>query len=215
MSLTEQLQALYQASRGKRPAEVLAIMDDAAKRLAESGQADRAVNVGVQAPRFALPNVAGETVSADDLLAGGPVVLSFYRGAWCPYCNLELRALQEHVDEFAALGARLVAISPQIPDETLSVTQKDQLTFDVLSDLGSEVAGRYGLAFDLPDELTALYDQWGFDLARVNGGYGRTLPLPATYVLDREGVIQWAFVNSDYTQRAEPAEILKALTDLR
>jgi peroxiredoxin len=107
-----------------------------------------------------------------------------------------------------------VAVSPQIPDESLTLSEKHGLAFEVLSDIGSDTAKQYGLAFDLPDDLAAVYDKLGFDLQRVNDGHPRTLPLPATYVIDRDGVIRWAFVNTDYTTRAEPADILAALDAL-
>jgi peroxiredoxin len=141
--------------------------------------------------------------------------LSFYRGNWCPYCNLELRALQANIGEFAARGARLVAISPQVPDESLSVTEKHGLTFDVLSDVGTTVAQRYGLSFAIPAELAAIYERRGHDLIRTNGGHGRTLVIPASYVIGRDGVIAWAFVNSDHTKRAEPSDMIAALDALR
>lgn len=186
-------------------------MDRAGLELADSGLADLARTVGDPAPRFTLPSATGTTVALDDLLAEGPVVLTFYRGAWCPYCNLALRTLQQHHPDITARGARLVAVSPQIPDESLTLTEKHGLAFDVLSDLGSDTAKQYGLAFDLPDDLAAAYDKLGLDLQRVNDGHPRTLPLPATYVIDRDGVIRWAFVDTDYTTRAEPADIIAAL----
>lgn len=214
MNLSEQLQARLRANKDRLPADVLAVMERATRDLEETGQATRAVNVGEKAPAFALPSALGATVTLDDLLRHGPVVLSFYRGGWCPYCNLELNALQQHVAEFQAHGARLVAISPQLPDESLATAERHSLTFDVLSDVGSGVAKAYGLAFDLPDDLAAIYDGFGFELERVNGGHARTLPIPATYVLDNAGVIRWAHVNSDYTQRAEPTAVVKALAEL-
>lgn len=189
-------------------------MRRAGQELADSGHADRALTVGARAPRFRLPSATGESVSLAGLLAAGPVVLTFYRGAWCPYCNIALRALQQHHAEISARGAALAAVSPQIPDESLSLADKHRLPFSVLSDVGSDTAKQYGLAFDLPDDLAAVYDRLGFDLQRVNGGHARTLPLPATYVIDREGVIRWAFVDADYTRRAEPADILAALDAL-
>jgi peroxiredoxin len=213
-TLDAELRAFYESRHPQIPAETREIMDRAARGLAESGQADRSLTVGARAPRFSLPSATGHTVTLEGLLAEGPVVLTFYRGAWCPYCNIALRALQQHHDAIAARGARLVAISPQIPDESLTLTEKHQLTFDVLSDLGSDTAKQYGLAFDLPDDLAAVYDQFGFDLQRVNGRHPRTLPMPATYVLDRDGTIRWAFVDTDYTKRAEPTDILAALDEL-
>ncbi|MFD8767215.1 peroxiredoxin-like family protein [Streptomyces mirabilis] len=211
MSLNAELRAFYDSRQKQIPADVRAVMQRATRELAQSGQADHAVNVGANAPSFTLPSATGQALTLDELLAEGPVVLTFYRGAWCPYCNIALRALQQHHDAITARGARLVAISPQIPDESLSLAEKHELTFDVLSDVGSDTAKQYGLAFDLPDDLAAVYERLGIDLDRANGGHTRTLPLPATYIIDRQGTIRWAFVNTDYTTRAEPADILAAL----
>ncbi|MGX1855521.1 peroxiredoxin-like family protein [Streptomyces sp. NPDC055299] len=216
MSLQDELRGLrdqYKNGR-KLPPDALEIIDRGMRELAAAGLADRALGVGAQAPRFVLPAVVGQQVALDGLLAEGPVVLAFYRGAWCPFCNLALRALQQHHDAITARGARLVAVSPQSPDDSLSLAEKEQLSFDVLSDIGSDTAKQYGIAFDLSDELGALYDRLGIDLQRVNAGHSRTLPLPATYVIDRTGVIQWAFVETDHTVRAEPADILAALDAL-
>ncbi|MGV9881868.1 peroxiredoxin-like family protein [Streptomyces sp. NPDC003006] len=211
MSLKDDLRDLYVNGHRRLPPDVLEVMDRGAAQLLATRLAENALGTGDPAPRFTLASATGEEVSLDALLADGPVVLTFYRGAWCPYCNLALRALQQHTDDFAARGARLVALSPQIPDESLTLTEKEQLAFPVLSDIGSDVAKQFGIAFDLSDELGALYDRLGFELHRVNAGHHRTLPLPATYVIDRAGVIRWAFVDTDYTVRAEPSDILKAL----
>ncbi|GAA3840194.1 peroxiredoxin-like family protein [Streptomyces coacervatus] len=213
-TLNAELRTFYEARQQQIPAEIREIMQRAGQELADSGQADRALTVDAQAPRFSLPSAPGQTLTLDDLLAEGPVVLTFYRGAWCPYCNIALRALQQHHEAITDRGARLVAVSPQIPDASLTLSEKHALTFDVLSDLGSDTAKQYGLAFDLPDDLAAVYDKLGFDLQRVNDGHPRTLPLPATYVIDRDGVIRWAFVDTDYTTRAEPADIIAALDAL-
>ncbi|GAB3155304.1 peroxiredoxin-like family protein [Microbispora hainanensis] len=215
MTLNAELRAFFEARQKQIPARVREIMKRAGDELAESGQAVRALGVGARAPRFRLPSATGRTVALDDLLAHGPVVLVFYRGTWCPYCNIALRAMQRHHDEIIALGARLVAVSPQIPDESLSLKEKHELDFEVLSDVGSDTAKQYGLAFDLSHELAAVYDTLGFDLQRVNGGHPRTLPIPATYVIDRQGTIRWAFADADYTRRAEPEDVLRALADLR
>ncbi|MDQ0988851.1 peroxiredoxin-like family protein [Streptomyces sp. V3I7] len=213
-SLNAELRTFYEARQQQIPAEIRQIMQRASQELADSGQADRALTVGAQAPRFNLPSATGQTVALDGLLNDGPVVLTFYRGAWCPYCNIALRSLQQHHEAICARGARLVAVSPQIPDESLTLTEKHDLAFDVLSDIGSDTAKQYGLAFDLPDDLSAVYDKLGFDLQRVNDGHPRTLPLPATYVIDRTGAIRWAFVDTDYTARAEPADIIATLDAL-
>ncbi|MBO0803467.1 MAG: AhpC/TSA family protein [Nocardiopsaceae bacterium] len=214
MNLRDELRTLYENSQLRAPADARDIMKRNADDLAATGLAEHALGAGAQGPRFALRSAVGDEVTLDALVAEGPVVLTFYRGAWCPYCNLALRALQRHHDAIRERGARLVAVSPQVPDESLSLIEKHDLPFDVLSDIGSDVAKQYGIAFDLSDELAALYDRWGFDLQRVNAGHARTLPLPATYVIDKDGVIRWAFIDTDYTHRAEPADILAALDAL-
>ncbi|MFF2012733.1 peroxiredoxin-like family protein [Streptomyces sp. NPDC058195] len=214
MSLNDELRAFREVQRRQDPAEGWAIKAKAARELAESGQAERALSVGAHAPRFSLPSATGRTVALQDLLAGGPVVLTFYRGAWCPYCNMTLRSLQRHHADITARGAHLVAVSPEVPDESLSLSEKQELAFDVLSDIGSATAKQYGVAFELSDELAAHYAGSGLDLERVNSGHARTLPVPATFVIDRSGVIRWAFVDTDFTVRAEPAGILAALDAL-
>lgn len=211
MTLSEQLREQSESARLRTSPTDRESMKRQADDLAASGLAERALKVGARAPKFALPSVTGPEIALTALLAEGPVVLTFYRGAWCPYCNLALRALQEINGDIRDRGARLVAVSPQIPDESLSLVDKHDLAFDVLSDIGSETAKRYGIAFDISDDLAAMYDQRGLELQRVNGGHARTLPLPATFVIDDQGIVQWTFVATDHTRRAEPADILAAL----
>ena len=215
MNLREELLRVYEDARSNRSSEDNETTDRAAAELFNAGTADRAKAVGDVAPVFSLPSATGETVTLSDLLEDGPVVLSFYRGSWCPYCNLELRALQANIMEFKARNARLVAISPQVPDESLSTAEKHSLTFDVLSDVGAIVSQSYGLSFVIPAELAALYERRGHDLIRRNGGDGRTLVIPATYVIRQSGSISWSFVDSDHTRRAEPRDIIAALDAIR
>ncbi|GFE15666.1 peroxiredoxin [Streptomyces glebosus] len=214
MSLQDELTALLRTGYRELPAASREVMERAGKELAASGLASRALRTGDSAPRFSLPTATGDTVSLHALLSAGPVVLTFYRGAWCPYCNLALRALQAHHADISARGAQLVAISPQVPDESLTLTEKHSLAFDVLSDIGSDTAKQFGISFDLPDDLAVVYESFGFDLQRVNGGHPRSLPVPATYVIDRDGTIRWSFLDTDYTARAEPSDILSALDAL-
>ncbi|WP_405937553.1 AhpC/TSA family protein [Streptomyces sp. NBC_00726] len=215
MTLNAELRTFYEARQQQIPAEVREIMRRAGAELTASGRINHALTAGAQAPRFTLPSATGKAVGLGQLLTQGPVVLTFYRGAWCPYCNLTLRSLQQHHTGITDRGAQLVAVSPQIPDESLSLAEKHALDFTVLSDAGSDTAKAYGLAFDLPDDLAAVYDKLGFDLHRVNGGHPRTLPVPATYVIDQNGTVRWAFADTDYTKRAEPADIIAALDTLR
>ena len=181
------------------------------EKLAASQVAEFAKTIGDAAPDFTLPNAIGRPVSLSGLLARGPVVLSFYRGGWCPFCSLELQALQAIQPEIQSLGATLVGISPETPDNSLSTKQKQQLTFEVLSDQGNRVARDYGLLFQIYDEMRPLYLEWGFDLPAVNGDDSWEIPVPATYVIDPGGVIRAGHVDKDYTRRMEPADILAAL----
>ncbi|MGH7222385.1 MAG: peroxiredoxin-like family protein [Gemmataceae bacterium] len=176
----------------------------------------RAVAEGDRAPNFRLPNAQGGSVELHDLLRQGPVVLTFYRGQWCPYCSLELRAYQKLLPQIQALGAKLIAVSPQTPDNSLSTAEKYQLAYPVLSDVGLHVARAYGLAFDLPLELVELYQrQWSNDLVKWNGaGGGWSLPIPATYVIGQDARVALAHVDPDYRDRLEPEAVLARLHTL-
>ena len=150
------------------------------------------------------------------LLARGPVVLSFYRGEWCPFCNLELRALQQHLDEITAAGATVVAISPQAPDHSLSVTAEHELSFDVLSDVDQNVIDAYGLLYTVEGDTRDLMEHvFSRDLALENADGSWRLPIPATFVLDGDGIVRAAHVDADYRTRMEPADIVAAVAALR
>ncbi len=197
------------------PAEKLKVMDRATEELITSGLKDSALKEGDRVTDFILPDAHGAPVRLQSMLESGPVVISFYRGSWCPYCNIELRGLERALPEIKALGASLVAISPQLPDNSLSTEEKNNLTFAVLSDVGNVIARRFGIVFKLPDDLLDTYEAFNHGLADMNGEEGATeLPIPATYVLDRSGVIRLAFIEEDYTKRLDPQTILEALRDL-
>lgn len=175
----------------------------------------RAVAEGDRAPNFRLPNAQGGSVELHALLKQGPVVLTFYRGQWCPYCNLELRAYQKLLPQLQALGASLVAVSPQTPDNSLSTAEKNELNYPVLSDVGLHVVRAYGLAFDLPSELVELYQRrWNNDLVKWNGEGGWSLPIPATYVIAPDARVALAHVDPDYRDRLEPEAVLARLRTL-
>ncbi|OVE77778.1 alkyl hydroperoxide reductase [bacterium F11] len=199
--------------------EVLAQLSDDVKekmtnfafKLGQSGIVEKSLGLGQKIPPFSLPNVSGKPVNIQDLLNQGPVVLSFYRGAWCPYCNLELQALKRVNSKIESLGAQLVAISPQIPDQSLSLQEKLSLPFEVLSDVGNIVARSFGLVFRLGEELRPIYKEFGINIPAYNGDDKWELPIPATYVIKPDGTIILDFVNSDYTKRLNPEDILSAL----
>jgi peroxiredoxin len=214
MSLKVELDALRSEFMAQVPAEIRDAMVRADMELAASGIAHRALKAGDRSPDFNLPEARGGYVSLKDLIAKGPVGLSFYQGGWCPYCNLELRALQKALPEIIRLGARLVAVSPQTRDESLSTAEKNELAFSVLSDIGSATARSFGIAYDVAGELRPIYARFGHALPEKNGDESWVVPIPATYVIDGDGTIALAFVGVDYRNRLEPADILAALQSL-
>ena len=198
------------------PAWIHEPMHRATDELIASGQAGRALKAGDRAPEFMLKDPQGNPVSSAELLSQGPLVVTFYRGIWCPYCNMDLQALQEALPELAAQGARLVAISPQTAANSRRSQRDNKLSFPILSDPGNEVAAGFGLRFALPDYLSDLYrNAFKNDLAVVNGDASWTLPMPARYVIGQDGIIAYAEVNPDYTRRPDPSELLPTLQRLQ
>lgn len=181
----------------------------------QASQVAPGLAVGEQAPLFSLPDALGRPVALADLLRVGPVVVVFYRGEWCPFCNLQLHALQEALPRFQALGASLVAISPQAADHSLTLSEKQNLAFPVLSDLDQSVIRDYRVQFTLSGDLEDLQvNVFGNDPATQNADHSRSLPVPSTFVIDAAGVVRYAFVSADWRQRAEPAAIEAALQGL-
>jgi peroxiredoxin len=190
-------------------------MHRATADLIASGKALNAKKAGDKAPEFALKDPDGLVVSSGDLLAKGPLVVSFYRGVWCPYCNLDLQALQAASGEIEARGATIVAVSPQTAPNSRKSYRDNKLTFPILSDEKSRVAAAFGLRFSLPDYLVELYKGFKNDLPTFNDDPAWVLPMPARYVIGADGVIVYAEVNPDYTQRPDPSELLPVLDKLR
>lgn len=213
-TLASQLEAVSASVRAQAPAAVLATIDAANLRLAQSGLVERALRAGGRAPDFVLADATGRMVDSKHLRSRGPLILSFYRGAWCPYCNLELQAWQRHLPELERLGATLVAISPQTPDASLTLAQKHALAYPVLSDPGHRVARQFGIVFTLDDSLRPVYEAFGVDLLAHNGDSSFELPVPATYLIDRDATVIDAWVDVDYRKRAEPSLVLARLREL-
>jgi peroxiredoxin len=210
MPLKDQL-AEYRAGWFKRvPADRQAIMERHIAQLRD-GLAKKALKTGDRAPAIVLGNVHGKTVNVGTQLKNGPVVVTFYRGGWCPYCNLELRAFQQILPDIKAAGASLVAISPEKPDDTLTTAQKNSLSFEVLSDVGQKVGRAFGLVYQFSDELKSAYGGFGLDVPAKNGADEWALPISATYVIDRDGMIIYAYTDPDYRDRADPLDVLKVL----
>ncbi len=213
-TFAEQRDEFYAGLVEQVPADVL---EGFGRYYAAQGAVDyraKAPRVGDRAPDFALPDQLGRQVSLAGELQQGPVVLIVYRGEWCPYCNLMLRTYGLRAAEFSERGARLVAVSPQTPDNSLTMAEKHSLEFPVLSDEGGEVIGTYGLKYDVDAQSRKLYEAVGSDVAKFNGKGGWILPAPAVFLIDRERIVRFADVNGDYTQRVEPDEALAALDSL-
>jgi peroxiredoxin len=215
MALQSQLDAFKAEFARTAPAGRAALYEAKIEDLRASFALERAIRTGDQAPDFTLPNPQGRPLSLGTLLEAGPAVVTFYRGGWCPYCNIQLRAYQAVLADISALGARLVAISPQLPDGSLSTAEANELTFDVLSDVGNRVARSFGLVWSLPEELRAALRSNSKALPDINGDDTWELPVPATYVIVRDRRVALAAIDVDYRKRLEPDAILSALRSLR
>ena len=211
MSLTEQLKEKRDATIKSLPADKLVIVKASTDALLADHISSKALKKGQKLPSFSLANVNGEKVNSADLLSNGKLIVSFYRGGWCPYCNLELQALQSHLAEFKELGAQLVAITPETPDSSLTTSEKNELKFHVLSDIDNTYAKELGLVFKMPKDLSDTYKEFGLDVAKHNGNQDFELPMPATYVVDSNGEVLYSFVSEDYTVRLDPEIILDFL----
>lgn len=211
MSLSEQTRKVTENFISSQSPENQAIIKSAFEELAISDFGINALEKGELAKHFALPNARGGETSLVDLLEFGPVVISFYRGGWCPYCNLEFKALNDILPKIKKAGASLVGISPELPDNSLNTIEQNKLKYNVLSDVGNVVARDYGLVMTVPTILQPLYLEWGLDVPSVNGDDTWELPIPATYIINEDGLIEFAHVNVNYTERMEPADIIKAL----
>jgi peroxiredoxin len=198
-------------SKARVPEDRLKLMEEGVQVARQAEKT--AIKVGDKAPDFTLPSAMGDSVTLSTLLKNGPVVLTWYRGGWCPYCNIALQDLSDLEDRFEEAGAQLVAVSPQRPDSSLSTKEKHEIGFPVLSDLHNRVAKQYGIVFKLTEPLQKMYREH-LGLIAYNDDDSYELPLAVTYVIDQDRTVTWAFVNGDYKKRAEPREVLKAVEAL-
>ncbi|GAA5066595.1 peroxiredoxin-like family protein [Nocardia callitridis] len=211
-SIREQSDQLKAAAAEQLPAEVVATFDRGIHDFLAAGIPTDAVRTGQELAPFTLDDATGTPVSLDDLVASGPAVIVFYRGGWCPYCNVALRTYQQELlPQLKASGARLVAISPQTPDESLSTSEKAELEFTVLSDPGSRVARQLGIAFQQSDEVLDAQRTLGLDLTKVNAEGATYLPRPTVLIVDRDRSVRFIDIQPDYTARTEVADIVAAL----
>lgn len=215
MRLQDELDAVRRWYEENTPRHVSRVRQDAIDNLIASGVAEKAIRAGDRAPAFRLPDAEGRMISSYDLLNDGPVLIVFYRGRWCPYCNLDLRAIEAVAQELRSMGMSLVAISPQSVQESSATEQMHGLSFPSLVDRGGKVARAFGLRWTLSRQLRAVELESGLDLAAVNGEASWTLAMPARYVISREGIVEYADISADYTRRGDPAELFAVLGQIR
>jgi peroxiredoxin len=213
-TIAEQAASLHRASAGQLPAEVAEAFAAEQRDLAAAGHPSGVAEPGSRLPDGELLDAAGEPATLAETLGGKPAVIVFYRGGWCPYCNIALRTYQAQlVPALAERGISLIAISPQTPDGSLSTKESKELTFTVLSDPGNQIAGQLGILTAPSDGTRAAQLQLGLDLTQVNADGTTALPMPTVVIADADGVIRWIDVHLDYTTRTEPGQILQAVTE--
>jgi peroxiredoxin len=207
----EESRQFWQAPGGTMHPGFVTALNRSLAELVQAGLEKDSLQVGRQLPPFALPNPSGGIVRSDEHT--GPLVVTFYRGGWCPYCNLALRAMQKVLPEIEGLGGRLVAITPETPDDSLSTAEKGGLTFDVLSDVGLDYARQLGIVWKVPDYALEWHEKYfGLHFEQHNGSGNRDeLPVPATFVVNREGIVTWRFLEAAYWKRAEPKDVVEAV----
>lgn len=216
MSLHEKLAALKAHAEGTLlPADVVEVLHRATDELIASGAQERALKAGDKAPSFTLIDADGNAVSSSDLLKKGPLVVTFYRGVWCPYCNLDLEALEEARSEIERRGATLVALSQQNAVNSRKSHRQNNLGFPILVDEAGKTGDAFGVRWNLPTYLQDVHKKLGADLTAFNGEDSWTLPMPARYVIDQTGTIAYAEVNADYTKRPEPSDMFAVLDRLK
>jgi len=211
MNLSKKLNELKEANLKRVPTELSNVLMKDVEVQIKKGITKNALKVGDQMPSFKLQNAVGEIVQSEELLEKGPLIISFYRGAWCPYCNVELAAYQEALDEIKDAGAQLVAISPDTPDKSMSLADRHALQYEILSDLNNKVAKEFGLVYHVEKDLQEVYTKLGVDLEGHQGNSDFELPFAATYIVHEDGTIIEAAVNYDYTERLDPEDAIKTI----
>lgn len=214
MSLQKRLDALKQEFSANVPANILEVMNHENEKLIASDIISKAIKVGQKLPDGKLTTLTGERVEIEQLINGKPLVISFYRGGWCPYCNLELQGLESISNEIRALGSNIIAVSPESISHTKQTKEKNDVSFDILSDEGSFFAKKLGLVFTLPKSLQDIYLTFNIDVEKHNGESKFELPIPTTLIVKPNKEIVYIFADGDYTNRSEPGSILKILREL-
>ncbi|KAM5354706.1 hypothetical protein ACJ41O_001353 [Fusarium nematophilum] len=210
MSQAEQLDAIAQKFKAMPGSEKI---NNAVDTFTQTFKPSAAIQVGSKLPDFLLSDATGKQVSSADLLAKGPLLITFYRGEWCPYCNIALQFLQRHLEEFTKRGVTLVAMTPELPDHSLTTAQKNKIEFPVLTDLHNDFARKLGIVYD-QSSAREIFQQLDVSLVHRNGDDSYEVPVPATLLVDGAGVIRNAYVEPDYRKRMDPEVALKWIDDL-
>lgn len=214
MALQTELNGVFSNFSQNGPKDVVQTIEKSLADFKTSFDPKSTIQVGDALPPFTLPNAVGQEVSSADLLAKGPLLITFYRGEWCPFCNIALHHLQSNLPQFEAKGVTLVAISPELPNTSLTTTEKHALKFPVLSDVGNKFARQLGIVWKQPDSLRSVFAKFGNDLSKRNGDDSLEVPVPATFLVDQKGVVRNAFVDPDYMKRLEPETALEWIDKL-
>jgi peroxiredoxin len=215
MSLQSKLDDIRSGFEKAAPQEAQDALHKAIEELIHSGAEDRVLKVGDLAPEFSLPDPDGNIISSQELLKKGPIVLTFYRGTWCPYCNVDLTALEEVRSEIETRNATLVAISQQTAANSRKSQKTNNLGFPILGDKGGDIGAKFGVRWSVPDYLKPVHKQLGADISIFNGEDSWTLPMPARFVIGQDGIIAYSEVNADYTYRPEPSLVFPVLEALQ
>ncbi|KAL2831539.1 thioredoxin-like protein [Aspergillus cavernicola] len=215
MSLNAQLSATLSRFKETAPEAIKTPILEARAQFEKTFDASAAIQVGNKLPEFRLTNPVGEDVASADLLSNGPLLITFYRGSWCPFCDLAVASLQKNVEAFKTKGVTLVAITPELPDYSLSMTEKHDLKFPVLTDLGNRYAEQLGLLFRMPDTMKPVFEKFGRDMVAHNGDNSLVVPVTATLLVDAAGVVRNTFVDPDYTKRLEPTIAMEWIEGLK
>ena len=214
-TIAEQASDVKAAAASRLPAEVVAVFASDQAALTAAGIPSGAVAVGDQLATLALPDATGQLRTLDELTIDGPAVIVFYRGGWCPYCNLTLRTYERDLlPQLSAYSARLIAISPETPDASLSTQEKNELTYAVLSDTGAHLADALRITFDPSEEGLAAQRALGVDIRTTRDDGGTQLPMPTVLIVDRDHIVRFVDIHPDYTGRTEASDILAALHTL-
>lgn len=207
--IAPQLGAIYEKFTKNAPDVVKNPIIAAREGLLSTFDTTKAIKVGDKLPEFKLSDAVGKEQSSTELLSHGPLVITFYRGEWCPFCNIALSGLQKHLDEFKAKGVTLVAITPERPDGTLTMTEKHDLKFPVLTDLHNEYAHKLNIVWKQPETLRPVFERFDHNLPVRNGDDSFELPIPATLLVDKDGIVRNTYLNPDYIKRVEPKAVLE------